>query len=64
MSTISVYAHIRRDEEVAVELQEGDSGRYAVLDAGELSVFINSREKVLELASLLERAAQQWEGEV
>lgn len=64
MSTISVvYAHIRRDEEVAVELQDGDSGRYAVLEAGELAVFINDREKAMELASLLERAARQWEGE-
>lgn len=62
MSAISVYAHIRRDEEVAVELQDGIAGRCAVLDAGELSVFINSREKVLEIASQLEQAAQQWEG--
>lgn len=60
--TISVYAHIRNDADVAVELQEGNSGRYAVLSAGELSVFINDREKLLELASLLENAAQQWEG--
>lgn len=60
---ISVFAHIRRDEEVAVELQDGDAGRYAVLDVGDLSVFINSREKALELASLLEKAAQNWEGE-
>lgn len=63
MSAISVYAHIRRDEEVAVELQDGIAGICAVLEVGDLSVFINSREKALELASLLERAAQRWEGE-
>lgn len=58
---ITVYAHIRRDEEVAVALQEGEAGKYAVLEAGKLSVFINSREKALEIASLLESAAQKWE---
>lgn len=61
---ISVFAHIKRDEKVAVELQESDIGKCAVLSAGELSVFINGREKLLELASLLERAAQEWESEV
>lgn len=62
--TISVYAHIRHDTDVTVAMQEGEAGKYAVLSAGELSVFINSREKALELASLLEKAAQKWEGEV
>lgn len=62
--TISVYAHIHNDAEIAVELQDGEAGKYAVLESGELSVFIISREKLLEIASLLERAAQQWEGEV
>lgn len=61
--TISVFAHINNDAEVAVELQDGLAGRYAVLEAGELSVFINDREKLLELASLLEKAAKKWEGE-
>ena len=58
---ISVYAHIRCDEKVAVELRDGEAGKYAVLEAGDLSVFINDRAKALELASLLERAAQSWE---
>lgn len=60
--SISVYAHIRKDEEVSVELQEGDGGRYVTLEAGGLTVFINDRAKALEIASLLERAAQEWEG--
>ena len=61
---ISVFAHIHEDAEVTVEPQEGDGGKYAVLSAGELSVFINSRETALEIASLLEKAAREWEGEV
>lgn len=61
---ISVYAHIHKDEEVLVELQEGDSGKYAAVRSGGLTVFINSREKALELASQLEQTAQKWvEGE-
>lgn len=61
--SILVYAHIRCDADVAVDLLEGEAGKYVALSAGELSVFINSREKALELASLLEQAAQQWEDE-
>lgn len=60
---ISVYAHIPQEVEVYVTLQDGDAGRYAMLNTGGLTVFIKDREKALELASLLERAAQQWEGE-
>jgi hypothetical protein len=62
--SISVYAHVQRDAEVRVDLQDGDAGRYAVLKTGCLSVFINDREKALEIANLLEQAAQKWEGEV
>lgn len=58
---ISVYAHIHKDTEVTMGLRDGTAGRYAVLEAGGLSVFINDREKLLEIASLLEKAAQQWE---
>ena len=60
---ITVYAHIMPDADVAVELREGDHGRYVTLGAGDLTVFIHSREKLLEIASLLEQAAQKWEGE-
>lgn len=60
---ISVYAHIRQSTEVAVTLQEGKAGRYAVLIAGELSLIITSREKMLEISSLLENAAQKWDEE-
>lgn len=59
--SISVHAHIRRDEEVAVKLRDGKDGKYAILITDNLSVFINSRERALEIASLLENAAQNWE---
>lgn len=61
--SIVVYAHVRNDAEVTVELQENKGGRYVTLGTGGLTVFINDREKLLEVASLLEQAAQEWEGE-
>lgn len=60
---ISVYAHIEREAAVTVELREAEAGKYAVLRSGDLSVFINSREMALEIASLLESAAQKWRDE-
>lgn len=61
--SISVYAHIEHSTEVGVDARSGSSGDYVVLEAGNLALFINSREKLLEIASLLEGAAQKWEGE-
>lgn len=61
--SISVYAHIRRDAELTIKLRENKDGRYVTLDTGDLTVFISDREKLLEIASLLENAAQKWEGE-
>lgn len=63
MGGISVYTHIYPSTEVSATLQEGEDGKYVALSAGRLSVFIDSREKALEIASLLEQAAQKWEGE-
>lgn len=60
---ISIYAHVRRDTDVVVELRENKDGRYVTLQTGDLSVFINDRAKLLEVASQLEKAAQQWEDE-
>lgn len=60
---ISVYAHVRNDAEVTIKLRENKDGRYVTLETGDLTVFINDREKLLEIASLLERAAQKWEGD-
>lgn len=58
---VSVYAHITKATEISVGMHEGEVGKYAVFRAGYLSVLINSREKMLEIASLLESAAQKWE---
>lgn len=59
--SISVYAHIKETAEISVRLQEGEAGKFCAFSAGDLTVLINSREKLLEIASLLERAAQKWE---
>lgn len=57
---VSVYAHIQKDTEVAVNLQESQIGKSVTLEAGDLAVLIHNREKLLEIASLLENAAQKW----
>ena len=61
--TISVYAHIRPDTVVEADLQADKAGTYLVLSAGGLDIFIRDREKLLEIASMLEGAAQNWGGE-
>lgn len=61
--SISVYAHIHPSTEASVTLQEGEAGKYVALSAGRLSVFINNREKAQEIASMLEKAVQEWESE-
>lgn len=61
--SITVYAHIESSTEVAVDKRSDNLGGYAVLEAGGLTLFINSREKLLEISSLLENAAQKWDDE-
>lgn len=63
MSGISVYAHIRPDTVVESSLQTDKAGTYLVLSAGDLDIFVRGREKLLEVASMLEKAAQKWEDE-
>lgn len=58
---ILVYAHITEATKISVRLQDSEAGKCAVLSAGDLSVLIHSREKLLEIASMLESAAQNWE---
>ena len=58
---ISVCVHVTRTDEVSVRLQESQIGKFATLEADGLAVFIHSREKLLEIASLLESAAQKWD---
>lgn len=63
MSGISVYAHIRPNTAVEADLQTDKAGTYLVLSAGGLDIFIRGREKLLEIASMLEKTAQEWEDE-
>lgn len=60
---ISVYAHITKSTETSVALQDSQIGKCVKLEAGDLAVFIHSREKLLEISSLLESAAQKWDEE-
>lgn len=61
--SISAYVHVERSTEIEVSARSGSSGDYVVLEAGGLALFIKNREKVLEIASRLESAAQKWDEE-
>lgn len=61
--SITVYAHVTKATEVTVKLQETEVGKTVVLSTDELFLIINSREKMLEITSLLETAAQKWDEE-
>ena len=64
MSTIiSASIHVEQDSDVRVSVEKLDSNnnKYAVLSIGNATIFINSREKALEISCLLEQAAQKWE---
>lgn len=64
---VSVSAHIRSWHDIEAEVNEHEGHKYITLGAGGafgVTLYINDREKALEIASLLERAAQEWEGEV
>ena len=66
MSTIiSASIHVAHDSDVNVSIDklETNNSKYAVLSIGDATIFINSREKALEISSLLEQAAQKWEDE-
>lgn len=61
----SVSVHIRNWHDIEAEVNEQEGHKYMTLSAGGalgVTLYINDREKALEIASLLERAAQQWEG--
>lgn len=58
---VSAYAYIHAGTGVTVTRHKDGAGRHARLEAGDLTAFIYSREKLLELVSQLEKAAQEWE---
>ena len=66
MSTIiSTAIHVYQDSNVSVSVDklETNNSKYAVLSIGDATIFINSREKALEISCLLEQAAKKWEDE-
>ena len=62
---ITASIHVAQDSNVRVSVEKLDSNnsKYAVLSIGNATIFINSREKALEISCLLEQAAQKWEDE-
>ena len=65
-TSISALVHVESDSDVNMSVQalERNNSKYAVLSIGDLTLFINSREKLLEISRLLEQAAQEWKEEV
>lgn len=61
--TISASIHVHQEEEANIFEYTDEAGKYIVLHIGEASIFINDRAKALEIASMLQQAAQKWEGE-
>lgn len=67
MSTTIIRAsiHVSHDSDVNVSVEQlkPNDKKYAVLSIGDATLFINSREKALEISCLLEQAAQKWDEE-
>ena len=65
-TSISALVHVESDSDVnmSVDKLERNNSKYAVLSIGDLTIFINNREKLLEISRLLEQAAQEWKEEV
>ena len=61
--TASIHVAQDSDVRVSVEKLDGNNSKYAALSIGNATIFINSREKALEISCLLEQAAQKWEDE-
>ncbi len=62
--TISVSIHVSPADEARIFKHRNDAGKeYIVLSISGASIFINDRSKALEIASVLENAAQQWDDE-
>ena len=49
------------DVGVRIDQLDTDTQKYAVLSIDSATIFINNREKALEIARLLEQAAQEME---
>ena len=62
---ITASIHVAQDSNVRVSVEKLDSNnnKYAVLSIGNATIFINSREKAVEISCLLEQATQKWEDE-
>ena len=59
--TASINVSPESDVSACVVKLESDNSKYAVLSIGNATIFINSREKALEISCLLEQAAKKWD---
>jgi uncharacterized protein (DUF1015 family) len=57
---VLLYASIFGGDKATVDMEENEYRCYVKLNVGDLFVVINDREKLLEISSLLEQAAQKW----
>lgn len=66
MITSGVHIYESTPIHATLQKEQGTGRQYIVLDVGsegQMMVFVNCRAKALEIASLLESAAQKWEDE-
>lgn len=59
--TIRASIHVSLEDEAKIFEHHDEAGKYIVLSISGASIFIIDRAKALEIASLLESAAQNWE---
>lgn len=61
--TASIHVSSESDVRVCVDKLESNNSKYAVLSIGDATIFINSREKALEISCLLKQVAKKWDEE-
>lgn len=62
--TIHASIHVSPEDEARIFKHRDEAGReYIVLYVSGANIFIRDRSRALEIASLLEQAAQKWEAE-
>ena len=61
--TASIHVSPESDVKVCVDKLESNNSKYAVLSIGDATIFINSREKALEISRKLEQAVKKWDDE-
>ena len=61
--TASIHVSHESDVNVIIDKLETNNSKYAVMLIGDATIFINSREKALEISRKLKQATKIWENE-